>query len=135
MSLGKPITRREFLKVSATAGGGLLIGITIPVAANRASAGSDAGVLNAFVRIDRDNSVTVQVPRPEIGQGVRTSLPMILADELDVPLKLVRVEQAEIAPEFEDPELDPVATGISSIPQMGQLPGSLRVMCGCIAHV
>ena len=79
MPLAAQISRRQFLKASVTAGGGLLLGITIPMQQNKASTGADSGSINVFVRVDPDNTVTIQVPRPELGQGVRTSLPMILA--------------------------------------------------------
>src|SRR6266550_6160824 len=96
--------RRSFLKVSAAAGGGLLIGLYLPEVAR---AGRDAGVPqpgmaalpfapNAFVRIGTDDSVTVIVNKSEMGQGVYTSLPMLLAEELEADWSKIKVESAPV---------------------------------------
>ena len=92
------IDRRGFLRVSALAGGGLLLGTRIDFVGGGAHAlepGADA-TLNAFIRITPDNVVTIIAQNPEIGQGVKTMLPMIVADELDVDWAQVRVEQAPL---------------------------------------
>ncbi len=85
-------SRRDFLKVSAAAGGGLLLSFELPSIANAAT-GAHA-TLNAYVRIAPDNTVTITAKNPEIGQGVMTMLPMLIAEELDVDWKQVRIEQA-----------------------------------------
>ena len=77
--MNAPMDRRAFLQVSATAAGGLLIGI--PLAASQAA---DEAQLGHFVRIAPDNRVFIGCRQPEIGQGVRTALPMMIAEELDV---------------------------------------------------
>lgn len=90
-------TRREFLKTSATLGAGLTIAFYLPVGAARMMAGQGAGkpfAPNAFIRIAPDDSVTVIVKHLEMGQGVNTGLPTLVAEELDVPWEKIRVESA-----------------------------------------
>lgn len=86
--------RRDFLRVTALAGGGVLFGTWIGPRA--AAAGSTAVVFepNAFIRITPDGAITLISKNPEIGQGIKTSLPMLVAEELDVPWQSVRIEQA-----------------------------------------
>ena len=107
------LNRREFIKVSSAAGIGLLISIYLPGCASEPAPsptpvptsnptstlvptpeGSDTIQPDVFVKIGRDGIVTVTVHRSEMGQGVRTALPMILAEELDADWKDIRVEQA-----------------------------------------
>lgn len=89
------LNRREFLKVSAAAGGGLLIGLYLPgrveAATNQAAAEFTP---NAFLRIAPDNTITVISKHLEMGQGVYTGLPTIVADELDADWNQIRVESA-----------------------------------------
>jgi isoquinoline 1-oxidoreductase beta subunit len=86
-------SRREFLKASAAAGGGLLLTVALPTLSK--AAGERAGaVLNAYVRIAPDNTITIMSKEPEIGQGIKTSLPMVVAEELDADWKQIRIEQA-----------------------------------------
>jgi isoquinoline 1-oxidoreductase beta subunit len=90
------ITRRSFLRASAVAGGGLLISgfwDSVEAAAPATGKAAQAPELNAFVRIHPDGIVTIAAKNPEIGQGVKTMLPMLIADELDVEWKRVRIEQ------------------------------------------
>ena len=90
-------SRRDFLKASAAAGGGLLLSVALPMP-NKAAAKSGVEampiVLNAYVRIAPDNIVTIMSKEPEIGQGIMTSLPMVIAEEMDAAWGQVRIEQA-----------------------------------------
>lgn len=96
--LATRLDRRHFLKVSATAGGGLLFSLYAePLGTLLAQAPPPANfAATAFVRVSPDNIFTIAAKNPEIGQGVKTSLPMIIAEELDVDWKDVRIEQADL---------------------------------------
>ncbi len=97
-----PTSRRDFLVASAAAGGGLLLTFGLPSRAKAAGMGQAEGVpaiLNAYVRIAPDDTVTIVSKNPEIGQGIKTMLPMLIAEELDVDWKQVRTEQADLDPE------------------------------------
>ncbi|MGL4542680.1 MAG: molybdopterin cofactor-binding domain-containing protein, partial [Polymorphobacter sp.] len=86
------LNRRTLLTVLAAAGGGLTLGLG-PVARALAAAAGDAK-LNTFVTVHADGSVTIIAHNPEIGQGVKTSIPQLVAEELDVDWSAVTVEQA-----------------------------------------
>jgi isoquinoline 1-oxidoreductase beta subunit len=92
------VNRRRFLQVSAAAGGGLLLAAYFDPLGVLASEAPAELLPNAFIRISPDGMVTIMAQNPEIGQGVKTMLPMIIADELDVDWKNVRVEQASFDP-------------------------------------
>jgi isoquinoline 1-oxidoreductase beta subunit len=92
--------RREFLKASAFAGG-LVIALSLPGCGRRQALGTTAGGMpNAWLRIAGDNTITVLVDKSEMGQGVYTALPMLVAEELEVPLAAVQVEAAPPGPEY-----------------------------------
>jgi isoquinoline 1-oxidoreductase beta subunit len=96
-------SRRGFLKSSALAGGGLILGMHIPRFVNSAQAADPPGstvALNAFVRIGADESVTVVVNHSEMGQGPYTSIPMVVAEELDADWSNVRYEAAPVDPAY-----------------------------------
>jgi isoquinoline 1-oxidoreductase beta subunit len=85
-SSARKLTRRAMLKATAAAGGGLILGVSIPRLAPAFAAEQSADFApNAFVRIDSDGKITFTIPQVEMGQGVYTSLSMILAEELDAP--------------------------------------------------
>ena len=86
-----PLSRREFLSVGAAAGAGLVIGFYLPHGSHEAN---DAFAPNAYLKIAPDGKITVVVARSEMGQGVRTSLPMILAEELEADWRQITIEQA-----------------------------------------
>jgi len=89
------VSRRSFLQVAAAASGGLLVSIVFPGFAKRAAAASD-GDFNpsGFVRIGSDGSVTLTMPYVEMGQGTYTSIPTLIAEELEVDLAQIRLEHA-----------------------------------------
>jgi isoquinoline 1-oxidoreductase beta subunit len=95
---GVDLSRRRFLSVSAAVGGGLLIGFTaVPSIRDADAAQSAAGATftpNAFIRIGSDGQVVLTMPYVEMGQGTYTSIPMLIAEELEVDLKQVRLEHA-----------------------------------------
>jgi len=94
------VSRRQFVVVLATAGGGLLLGCrasdrTLPKSpAAAATPDLPAFAPDAFVRIGTDGRVTLIMPQVEMGQGMYTSMPMLIAEELEVPLDQVHVEHA-----------------------------------------
>ncbi len=92
------LTRREMLKVTAVAGGGVLLQATLPMAA--ASPPDDVLVgsqeLNAYVQIDRDGQITIYSSIPEMGQGIKTTLPMIIAEEMGARWEDVQVIDAPL---------------------------------------
>ena len=90
------ISRRAFLQVSSIAGGGMLLSLYFKPTLGQGQQPRVIPVPSAFIRITPDGIVTIMAKNPEIGQGVKTSLPMIIADELDVDWKDVRVEQADL---------------------------------------
>ncbi len=92
-------TRRDFLRISAVSAGGLVLGVRFARAAEEPSGDFRP---NAWVRIDPSGKVTLTVDKSEMGQGVRTSLPMILAEELEVDVDKVELFQASPGPEFQD---------------------------------
>lgn len=88
-------SRRDFLKVGAAAGGGLLLSFSLRGAPGAAfAAEAQAFAPNAYVRIGRDGKVTLTVAQVEMGQGTFTSMPMLIAEELEVDLANVALEQA-----------------------------------------
>lgn len=90
------ISRREFLGTSVAASGALMIGFVLPGCATSGPSAPVAQTLlpNSWVRVGADNSVTILCARSEMGQGVFTSMPMLIAEELNVDLAKVRVEMA-----------------------------------------
>lgn len=103
------VSRRSFLKTTGLATGGLLLqGFYLPL-------GEDNSVaqitLNAFVKIDKDNQVTLVSHQAEMGQGIRTTLPAILADELDADWNKVSIERGLTDPAFQNPKFKFQFTG------------------------
>jgi isoquinoline 1-oxidoreductase beta subunit len=94
------LSRRGFLKVGALAGGGLILGFRFGGTARAQDAAQATFAPNAFVRIAADGAVTVIANHSEMGQGVYTSLPMVLAEELDADWEKVRVEAAPVDPAY-----------------------------------
>jgi isoquinoline 1-oxidoreductase beta subunit len=97
MKTTRGVSRRQFLRVTAVAGGGILLGTSARRVRGVAPLSAQgAAELNAYIRIMPDGAVTIMAKNPEIGQGVKTMLPMIIADELDVDWKDVTTEQASL---------------------------------------
>jgi len=100
------LDRRSFLRVSALAGGGLLLATAVGDVAD-AVAGQSASTAftpNAFIRITPDGIITIVAKNPEVGQGVKTSMPMLVAEELGVDWKDVRLVQADLDPQKYGPQ-------------------------------
>ena len=89
------MNRRNFLQSSALSGGGLLLSFTF-LSSFKGKSATGAQELNGFVKITSDNIIQIMSPNPEGGQGVKTSMPMIVAEELDVDWKQVQVIQADL---------------------------------------
>src|SRR6202011_816714 len=89
------LSRRAFRRAGAAAGGGLMLSLSLPFANGDAqAAGADGFAPNAFIRIEGDGQVVLIMPYVEMGQGTYTSIPMLIAEELEVDLKQVRLEHA-----------------------------------------
>jgi isoquinoline 1-oxidoreductase beta subunit len=90
--------RRVFLQRTALVGGGLVLALALPPSTGgpRATGEARGGQLNAWLRIGTDDSITVVVDRSEMGQGVYTALPMLLAEELEVDLPRIRIVAAPV---------------------------------------
>src|SRR5216683_4767061 len=89
------LSRRRFVQAGAAAGGGLMLSVSLPFANGSAGAAAGDGFApNAFIRIDGDGQIVLTMPYVEMGQGTYTSIPMLIAEELEVDLKQVRVEHA-----------------------------------------
>ena len=86
-----PLSRREFVAAGVAAGAGLVVGFYLP---HGGHARKESFSPNAYLRITPDNKITIVVARSEMGQGVRTALPMILAEELEADWKQIEIEQA-----------------------------------------
>jgi isoquinoline 1-oxidoreductase beta subunit len=119
MQTKTPLDRRQFLRVTALAGGGVLLATYIEPFANAGSA-LDATVMphfvpNAFIRITPDGMITIIAKNPEIGQGMKTMLPMLIADELDADWSKVRVEQGKLETDKYQPRQ--FAGGSTATPQ------------------
>jgi isoquinoline 1-oxidoreductase beta subunit len=93
-SASENLSRRGFLQASASAGGGLLLSLSLPLGAGESRAASTDFVPNAFIRIGSEGPVVLTMPYVEMGQGTYTSIPMLIAEELEVDLNQVRLEHA-----------------------------------------
>src|SRR5438067_2096085 len=88
------LSRRNFVRAGAAAGGGLMLSLSLSFAKSEAEAAADDFAPNAFIRIGTDGQVVLTMPYVEMGQGTYTSIPMLIAEELEVDLKQVQVEHA-----------------------------------------
>jgi len=94
-----PLSRREFVTAGVAAGAGLVIGFYLP---HKTGSREESFSPNAYLRITPDNKIIIVVARSEMGQGVRTALPMILAEELEADWKQIEIEQAGASTLFGD---------------------------------
>src|SRR5262245_42624597 len=110
------LSRRRFVQAGAAAGGGLLLSLSLPLAGSEAEAGAaDAFAPNAFIRIGDDGNIVLTMPYVEMGQGTYTSIPMLIAEELEVELKDVQLEHAPPDEKlYANPLLGVQATGNSN---------------------
>lgn len=120
-SASSPLDRRSFLKATALAGGGMLLGFALPpvigdAQAEEAASPAPKGPLQpyAFIKINPDNTVEIMSNRLEFGQGTQTALPMLIAEELDVDWANVRGVLAPAGDAFKDPAFGIQMTGGSS---------------------
>jgi isoquinoline 1-oxidoreductase beta subunit len=110
------LSRRAFLQAGVAAGGGLMLSFSLPFADGAAGASrADAFAPNAFIRIATDGQITLTMPYVEMGQGTYTSIPMLIAEELEVDLKQVQLEHAPPNEKlYANPLLGVQATGNSN---------------------
>jgi isoquinoline 1-oxidoreductase beta subunit len=96
------ISRRDFLKTGALVGGGLILGFSLApeISTSEAADKSAPFVPNAFIRIGADDSITIIVNKSEMGQGVYTSLPMLVAEELEADWSKIRIKPAPVDPAY-----------------------------------
>src|SRR4051812_10021171 len=107
------LSRRGFLATAAAAGGGLMLSVSLPF--GRSDAAADSFAPNAFIRVGSDGEVVLTMPYVEMGQGTYTSIPMLIAEELEVSLRQVRLEHAPPNEKlYANPLLGVQATGNSN---------------------
>src|SRR5215470_16608383 len=96
----KQLDRRSFIKITALAGGGILIGVYTEngLLAQQQGAAPPVTPINpsTYIKVHPDNTFTIVAKNPETGQGMKNALPMIIADEFDVDWKQVKIEQADL---------------------------------------
>jgi isoquinoline 1-oxidoreductase beta subunit len=116
LSAPAPVSRRDFLGVTVFAASGLVLGVHLPPDARRAADAPQARPFapNAFVRIATDGTVTVVIGYSEMGQGILTAIPMLVAEELEVDPASIRFEQAPADPAYNNPLFGMQGTGGST---------------------
>lgn len=129
------LNRRQFLQGTGIAVGGLSLGLVLPGCTPAATSAEPAVASNvsAWLSINNEGLITIRVPCSEMGQGVHTSLPMIIAEELDADWQHVRSETAPVTPHFVNPLTGSRGTGGSSAvrrwwPTIAQAGASARDM-------
>jgi isoquinoline 1-oxidoreductase beta subunit len=110
----KTIARSSFLRATAIAGGGLLLDVSLPFTARRAEAAMNSTPIGAWIKISPDNTISIYAPQSEMGQGVMTSLPMLVAEELDADWAHVVVDAPQVDKAYNNPPFQTMATGGSS---------------------
>ncbi len=117
------VSRRSFVKATTLSAGSLMFGLYLPArSATAATAASETLQVNTFIRIDPDNTVTLLINHSEFGNGAYTSLPMMVAEELDAAWASIKLEPAPTSPEYFSPifgeylTAGSVSTGSSWLP-------------------
>ena len=111
----KNTSRRQFLQHSAAVSGAFVVGMYLPFTSDAATSTiNDPALANAWVRITPDNQITLICARSEMGQDVYTSMPALIAEELNLPLSMIRVEIAGVAPVYINALLGGQITGGST---------------------
>jgi isoquinoline 1-oxidoreductase subunit beta len=109
------LSRRNFLRAGAAAGGGLILSLSLSFANGEAEAAANDFAPNAFISVGTDGQIVLTMPYVEMGQGTYTSIPMLIAEELEVDLKQVRLEHAPPNEKlYANPLLGVQATGNSN---------------------
>src|SRR2546421_5013637 len=114
MSAPSHLSRREFLETTGAVGAGLVIGFRLPAGGRFAAAPAAPFAPNAWLRISPDNSVLIVVDRSEMGQGVATALPMLVAEELDADWTKVKIDSAPADKSYTNPLFGFQGTGGST---------------------
>ena len=107
-------SRRQFIQQSAATTGAFVLGMYLPLTSDAATNPASPTVVNAWVQITPDNQITLICARSEMGQDVYTSMPALLAEELNIPLSMVKVQIAGVAPVYINALLGGQITGGSS---------------------
>ena len=110
----KSPARRQFIQQSAATTGAFVLGMYLPLTSDAATNSATPTIVNAWVQITPDNQITLICARSEMGQDVYTSMPALLAEELNVPLSMVKVQIAGVAPVYINALLGGQITGGSS---------------------
>jgi isoquinoline 1-oxidoreductase subunit beta len=128
------LSRRRLLRAGAAAGGGLLLSLSLPfVNSDAGAADADGFAPNAFIRIESDGQIVLTMPYVEMGQGIYTSIPMLIAEELEVDLNQVRLEHA---PPNEKLYGNPLIAGVQATGNSNAIRGAWRPLrqAGAIAR-
>src|SRR5436309_8623765 len=127
MSKATNLSRRNFLKVSATAGGGWVLGFYFPVLQQQPRGQARVFAPNIWLRIAPDDTVTIKLTQLELGQGMTTAMPMLVAEELDADWNKVKLEWAGADPAYANPAMRGAQVTTSSQSVRGRFRGIAAV--------